>query len=258
MSTIAFRDALPRVAPRLRVGWQPVRRTLVIASLAVSISVFVTAKDAAFGIAAPAHPAIAAAPSASPSSRCEAPNNVARAISRDELALPGALGLRTLANGDTAPCTTPWFIPTPDVAAPTQRGQVILVSLAQQWLWAYQDGQLVYATPVTTGQPDLRTPAGTFHVTRRLANTTFYSPWPKGSPYYYTPLHINYALLFRDGGFYIHDAPWRQMFGPSTQDPHQLPSGGTESGSHGCVNVTTAAGAWLYQWVHVGALVVIA
>ncbi|HEU5347451.1 MAG TPA: L,D-transpeptidase [Ktedonobacterales bacterium] len=59
-------------------------------------------------------------------------------------------------------------------------------------------------------------------------------------------------MHFRAGGFYIHDAPWRQMFGPGAQDPHTIPDGGNETGSHGSVNVTTSAAAWLYQWARVG------
>ena len=36
-------------------------------------------------------------------------------------------------------------------------------------------------------------------------NFVFTSPWPPGSPFYYYPTHINYALNFHDGGFYLHD-----------------------------------------------------
>jgi lipoprotein-anchoring transpeptidase ErfK/SrfK len=132
-----------------------------------------------------------------------------------------------------------------------------MVSLGQQWLWAYLNGELLFATPVTTGRPELPTPTGAYHVMRKVANTTFFSPWPKGSEYYYAPLHIDYALLFRAGGFYIHDAPWRATFGPGTNLPHELPGGTQETGSHGCVNVPTSAGAWLFQWAAVGALVTV-
>jgi hypothetical protein len=84
--------------------------------------------------------------------------------------------------------------PDPWVAIPNLSGQLIVVNIAQQWLWAYQDGKLVYRMPVTTGMPQLPTPTGHFSVQWKESNVTFISPWPQGSPYYYTPEHINYAL----------------------------------------------------------------
>lgn len=148
--------------------------------------------------------------------------------------------------------------PQPLGGAPTNAGKVILVSIAQQWVWGYEDGKLMIAAPVTTGMPDLPTPTGTFSVYWKVEDTTFISPWPQGSPYYYSPEHVNYALLFRDGGFYLHDAPWRHCFGPGTNVPHTC-AGATEqeTGSHGCVNLPTPVGAWLYAWTPYGTTVII-
>src|SRR5262249_27427344 len=126
---------------------------------------------------------------------------------------------------------------------------------SQQWLWAYQDGVLVFANPVATGMPGLRTPLGTFHIWYKLANVTFYSPWSTSSPFYHAPEHVNYALHFRSGGFFIRDAPWRPMFGSGAEDPHIASDGGWESGSDGSVNMTASATAWLYQWAQFGATV---
>jgi lipoprotein-anchoring transpeptidase ErfK/SrfK len=116
---------------------------------------------------------------------------------------------------------------------------------------------LYYDTPVTSGMPQLPTPDGTFYIQFKETNVTFYSPWPPGSPYYYSPEHINYALNFAAGGYFIHDAPWRHLFGPGTNYPHTDPDGTKETGSHGCVNVPTPAGRWLYNWAWNGATVVI-
>ena len=98
-------------------------------------------------------------------------------------------------------------IPAPAGGVPAVGGQLILVNLTQQWLWAYQDGSLVTAMPITSGQPYLWTPQGTYHVLYKVQNTTFYSPWGPGSPWYYSPEHVDYALFFRDKGYFIHDAP---------------------------------------------------
>jgi lipoprotein-anchoring transpeptidase ErfK/SrfK len=230
----------------------------VIASLALCLGIFINAGDISAGLVASASPAIGTlAHPAAPQGCLPLDDAADHAYTQAELAHSYSIGVRERGDDIFKPCLLPRAIPTPATAAPTQPGQIILVSRGQQWLWAYQDGHLVFATPVTTGQPDLPTPLGVYRVTLKRANTTFYSPWPKGSPYYYAPLHINYALLFRAGGFYIHDAPWRSAFGPGTNFQRQLPDGTSETGSHGCVNVPTSAGAWLYHWAHIGAQIVI-
>ncbi len=148
-------------------------------------------------------------------------------------------------------------VPVPTYGVPSGAGQEVLVSISQQWLWAYQNGKLVMATPVTTGMPQLPTPTGTFSIMSKESNVWFYSPWPQGSPYYYTPEYVQYAMLFRSGGFYLHSAGWRQMFGPGSNVPHTLPDGSTETGSHGCVNLPVEASGALYGWINVGATVII-
>ena len=78
-------------------------------------------------------------------------------------------------------------------------GKVIVVNLTQERLYAYQSGKQVFSTMVMTGRSALPTPIGTFHVFAKLNHTTFYSPWSKGSSYWYAPTHINYALEFYMG-----------------------------------------------------------
>lgn len=144
--------------------------------------------------------------------------------------------------------------PVPPTPTPLP-SQLIVVSLSKQWLWAYQGGQQVFDTPVTTGQPGLETPMGTFSIQQKLWDIMFYSPWPQGSPYYYSPEHIDFAMLFLSGGYFIHDATWRHCFGPGTNVPHTCPDGTQETGSHGCVNVSYSAGQWLINWVRMGTTV---
>ena len=162
--------------------------------------------------------------------------------------------------GTPLPTPTPAPVPPgplPNTSVPNIGGQLILVSLSQQWMWAYQDHRLVYRSAVTSGMPQLPTPDGTFHVRWHEQNIMFYSPWPPGSPYYYSPVHVNYAMYFLDYGFYIHDAPWRQVFGPGTNYPHTDPNGQTVTGSHGCVELPTGAMYWVYRWARDGATIVI-
>jgi lipoprotein-anchoring transpeptidase ErfK/SrfK len=163
------------------------------------------------------------------------------------------------ASMDQTATTTPSLSSSSAPPAPniTTSGKVILVSLSKQWLWAYTNKVAIFNTPVTTGQPGLETPTGTYPVLSKVRNKVFISPWPQGDPNYYSPEQTNYALYFLDGGFYIHDAPWRKVFGPGSNVPHTAPDGTKETGSHGCVNVPTSAGAWLYDFAPVNTTIII-
>lgn len=177
-------------------------------------------------------------------------------ISLEELAHPYTVGRRITADGRMHDCIVPGlYVPEPAGGAPGLPGKVILVSVTQQWLWAYQDNQLVYATPVTTGQTYLWTPLGVYHIYDKRTDQVFYSPWGPGSPFYYEPEHVNYAMLFREVGYFLHDSPWRHAYGPGTEDPHTDPDGTYENGSHGCVNMVTGAAVWLFNWAPNGTTV---
>lgn len=139
--------------------------------------------------------------------------------------------------------------------APTAKGKLILVSISKQWMYAYQDGKLVYNTAATTAQPGLVTPLGTYHIFIHKHPTTFYSPWPPGSPYYYPPTHINYAMEWKSGGYYIHDSSWRAVYGPGTNVRHYDPISGWITGTHGCVTAPLSAIIWLYNWAPNGTTV---
>ena len=157
------------------------------------------------------------------------------------------------------PSPTPKPSPSPSgiPPAPIASGQVVLVSLSHQWLYAYQDGHYDFDSAVETGMPDLATPTGHFSILTKQRDVTFISPWPKGSPYWYAPTKVTYAMLFRSGGYYLHDAWWHVVFGPGGNVPHQLPDGGWETGSHGCVGMPVPAAARLYAWVRLGTPVII-
>ena len=153
---------------------------------------------------------------------------------------PGPLGTPA-----ATPSATPAPTPTPN---PRQTGKVIVVSLARQSLTAYQDGAVVLTSVVATGQPALPTPTGTFHVMSKSAPYKFVSPWPKGDPYWYPTEWVSYAMLFADDGYFLHDAPWRTVWGPGANLTH---------GSHGCINVPKAAMATLYGWATDGTTVIV-
>lgn len=120
---------------------------------------------------------------------------------------------------------------------------LIRIVLSAQHLWAYEGSTVVVSTDVTTGRPDLPTPTGHFHIMGRYSPYLFISPWPRGSPYYYDPTWVQWAMPFAPGGYFIHDAAWQRNWGPGAD---------MRSGSHGCVNVPPASMRPLYEWTQVG------
>jgi len=133
--------------------------------------------------------------------------------------------------------------------------KVIVVSLSQQWLMAYQNGQPVFSAAVLTGRPSLPTPLGTYHIFSKQSPATFHSPFPRKSPNWYPPTRVTYAMEWKAGGYYLHDSWWHTVYGAGTNGEHYDPSYGWQQGSHGCVSMPLSAAAWLYKWAPIGTTV---
>jgi len=119
-------------------------------------------------------------------------------------------------------------------------------------LFGVVDGQTFISTPVTTGHADLPTPQGSFSVMSKPTSFVMHSPWGPGSPYWYPDSFIRYGLYFLGGGYYIHDASWRDSYGPGTNVWHRDANGDWITGSHGCVNVPLQPMIWLYRSADAG------
>ncbi|HXZ98835.1 MAG TPA: L,D-transpeptidase [Candidatus Binatia bacterium] len=133
-------------------------------------------------------------------------------------------------------------------------GKVITINLTLQEGVFYQDGCVVNATPVTTGRPGLRTPAGRFSVFFKTSPFTMVSPWPPGSPYWYPTTTVTWVMEFDGGGYFIHDAYWEPNgdYGPGSEN-----NVGADAASHGCIHIPTPMMRWLYGWTPLGAPVII-
>lgn len=131
--------------------------------------------------------------------------------------------------------------------------KVVVISLAEQAMRVYQNGQLVNAFLVTTGRPERPSPPGTWWVEGKKSPTVFKATVPQTSPYWYPDTPINYAMQYHSDGYFLHDSWWRADYGPGTNFPHQDASGDSFSsfGSHGCVNIAKDNAAWLYNFVDV-------
>lgn len=118
---------------------------------------------------------------------------------------------------------------------PSEKKQ-IEVRLNEQLLLAYENGQAVFATRVSTGGKRLSgtytTPVGNFltyhkRPTRHMANGDIAS---NGFDFPGVP----WVLYITESGISFHGTYWHNDYGI----PH----------SHGCINMTPQAAKWLYRW----------
>ncbi|MFL5654079.1 MAG: L,D-transpeptidase [Ktedonobacteraceae bacterium] len=139
-------------------------------------------------------------------------------------------------------------------------GQVVVVSLIEQSWRLYQDGKLVKAFQITTGQYERPTPPGLWQVFLRQSPTVFKSSESKDSAFWYPDTPIQYAMEYHEGGYFFHDSWWRVNYGVGTDFPH-YDTGGDESfagnGSHGCINMAPADAKWMYENTGYGLAVLI-
>lgn len=114
------------------------------------------------------------------------------------------------------------------------------VNLKTQHLVAYEGNTIVQQYDITSGEPTNPTPPGVFHIFSKLKDERMKGPG-------YDIPHVPWTMYFAGGGYAIHGAPWRSVYGPGTD-------GG---GSHGCVNSPVDQVAKLYQWAPLGTTVII-
>ncbi len=139
-------------------------------------------------------------------------------------------------------------------------GQVLVVSLIEQTLRYYNNGKLVRAFQVVTGQYLKPSPPGFWSIFLREHPTEFKLSEPPGSAFWYPPTPIQYAMEYHSGGYFFHDSWWRGIYGPGTNFPHSDPSGTTSfngNGSHGCINMNPNDVAWLYSQIPWGTPVIV-
>jgi len=122
-------------------------------------------------------------------------------------------------------------------------GTYIEVNLSRQHLWVWQDHNVIYDSPVTSGATGAGFPTATglFAIYYKTTNTHLVG-YQYGPRYNYD-VFVQYWMPFYQG-FGLHDASWRNgNFGG--QDYYY-------GGSHGCVNLPLATAEFIYNWSHVG------
>jgi len=115
----------------------------------------------------------------------------------------------------------------------------VTVNLYEQTVAAYEGGQLVYATMVSTGRNGFWTKPGLFKVWVKLEQDLMTGGIP-GEPGFYYLQHVPWVMYF-DEARALHGTYWHAKFGTTT--------------SRGCVNLPMTDAQWLYDFVDVGTYV---
>jgi hypothetical protein len=152
------------------------------------------------------------------------------------------------------------FIPPPEAEAPAedttwgslgdfgpgpQQGawKEVVVSLSSQSMWAYENGELVMSSLVSTGTaeiPETTTPIGYHSVVAKFDVQTMEGTI---SGEHYRVEDVPYVMYFDNLGNALHGTYWHNNFGAPM--------------SHGCVNLPMDIAAWMYSWADVGTAVTV-
>jgi hypothetical protein len=147
------------------------------------------------------------------------------------------------------------FIPPPD-ATPVEEANAdwsfgpgpqqgawkeVVVSISAQMMWAYEEGEMVMSSLVSTGTaevPETTTPVGHHAVIAKFDAQTMEGTI---SGEYYRVEDVPYVMYFDNNGNAIHGTYWHANFGAPM--------------SHGCVNLPMDIAAWMYGWADIGTAV---
>jgi uncharacterized protein YraI len=116
----------------------------------------------------------------------------------------------------------------------------IVVDVSDQWLYAYEGGEVVMTVPVTTGRDEFNTPVGIHRIQwkaalRTMTGTSNGETWEVKD--------VPHAMYINNTGVALHGAYWHKLFGSGVRL------------SHGCINLPLEAAAVLFDWAPIGTVV---
>ena len=123
-------------------------------------------------------------------------------------------------------------------ASPGGEYKQILVDVSQQYMYLFENGELIESAAVVTGKQDYDTVRGRYSIYLKEADAVLTSPFEDEE--YEVP--VNYWIPFYSG-YGIHDAVWRTSFGGDDFGVN---------GSHGCVNSPLWIVEFIWNWAPVG------
>lgn len=118
-----------------------------------------------------------------------------------------------------------------------ENGRWIEVNLYEQTLSVYENGQLKFATLITTGMDPFFTQPGLFQIYKKVERETMTGAFEADRSDYYSLQDVPWTMYY-DQARALHGAYWRTWFG--------------YPGSHGCVNLSIGDSRYLFDWAQVG------
>ncbi|MBX3003091.1 MAG: L,D-transpeptidase [Anaerolineales bacterium] len=117
------------------------------------------------------------------------------------------------------------------------------VSIPEQRMWAYEEGELLLDTKVSTGIPYLvstngiptATPKGSFSVFSKMPVRHMGDGTTNADVEAYELPGVPWVSFFHEWGVAFHGTYWHDNYGNEM--------------SHGCVNMKPAEAKWLYRWL---------
>lgn len=113
----------------------------------------------------------------------------------------------------------------------------ISINLFEQTLSVYEEGELVFATLVSTGLPGWWTQPGIFQVYSRLEQDDMSGSFEADRSDFYFLQDVPWVLYY-DRARALHGAYWHNGYGYPR--------------SHGCVNLSPTDARWLFEWAQEG------
>lgn len=133
----------------------------------------------------------------------------------------------------------------PNVKTPT--GYVALALDSDHTIYWWKDGKFLKSMPISMGSDKHPTPNGVYHTMEKYRDMYMDSSTygvPVDSPEGYRT-YVEYATRMTNSGIFIHAAPW------------SVAQQGNSNVSHGCINVSTENGKWVYDNIGRGTPIVV-
>ncbi|WP_424325457.1 L,D-transpeptidase family protein [Gordonia sp. (in: high G+C Gram-positive bacteria)] len=133
----------------------------------------------------------------------------------------------------------------PNVKSPT--GWVALATDGDHQIYWWKDHKFVKQMPISMGTDKHPTPNGVYHTKEKYRDMYMDSSTygvPIDSPEGYRT-YVEYATRMSWDGIFIHAAPW------------SVAQQGVSNASHGCINISTENGKWVYDTIGSGTPIVV-
>ncbi|MGP3709154.1 L,D-transpeptidase family protein [Gordonia paraffinivorans] len=129
----------------------------------------------------------------------------------------------------------------------TSTGYVALADDKAHTIWWWKDGEIVKKMPISMGSDKHPTPNGVYHTKEKyrdmyMDSSTYGVPVDSAEGY---RTYVEYATRMSWDGIFIHAAPW------------SVEQQGVSNVSHGCINVSTENGKWVYDNIPRGTPIVV-